>query len=271
MEQAAEQFRQQGYAGLENHFGDAQTRRHARSVLAATGMLNVAMVFTQPHPVAGHTVQAHLDSLAQGLAEALDTEPVCVNVHAGYDAWDEADTLRFFEGASRLGARLSIPVGFETHRGRSLNTPWRTLMVLDHFPDVRLTLDLSHWVLVCERLPDDQQTALQAAAQACVHLHARVGSEQAPQLNDPRAPEHARLVAWFEAQWRRVWQAQQARGDAVSTLTPEFGPPDYQPTLPYTGAVISDLADVCNWMRDRLADRFARAGASAAADIYTVG
>ena len=119
-----------------------------------------------------------------------------------------------------------------------------------------MTLDASHWVLVCERLPDDQAVALEKAARATVHLHARVGSEQAPQVSDPRAPECARLLSWYEALWRSVWEAQAARGDALATFTPEFGPPDYQPTLPYTSAPITDLATVCDWMMARQLEQF---------------
>ena len=34
---------------------------------------------------------------------------------------------------------------------------------------------------------------------------------------------------------------------AVSTLTPEFGPPSYQHTLPPDGTPIGDLAEICDW------------------------
>lgn len=256
LEQAAPYFKARGYDGLESHFGDASARKHARTLLESHGLKNIAMAFTQPGPVAGHSVMAHLESLERGLEESLETDPVCIVAHAGYDAWSELETLRFFEAALERVSPLSVPVGFETHRGRCLNTPWGTLKVLEQFPEVRLTLDLSHWVLVCERLPDDQSVALERSIEACVHLHARVGHAQAPQVNDPRAPEHAEVLAWFERQWSRVWAAQRERGETRSSLTPEFGPPEYQPTLPYTRMPVSDLETVCDWVRDRQLERF---------------
>ena len=256
LEQAAEHYKARGYHGLESHFGDAPARKRARTLLEGHGLKNIAMTFTQPNLVSGHSVSAHLSSLERGLEESLETDPVCIVAHAGWDAWSERETLRFFEGALEQVARLKVPVGFETHRGRCLNTPWGTLKMLEQFPELRLTLDLSHWVLVCERLPDDQPEALERSIRACVHLHARVGNTQVPQVNDPRAPEHAPVLEWFERQWSRVWRAQRARGEVVSSLTPEFGPPEYQPTLPYTGMPLSDLETVCDWVRDRQLERF---------------
>jgi sugar phosphate isomerase/epimerase len=256
LEQAAIRFKEQGYHGLESHFGNAAARRHARNTMEAHGLKNIAMAFTQPDPISGHSVAAHLKSLELDLAAALETNPTCIVVHAGYDAWHESDALRFFQGALEQVLPIPVPVGFETHRGRCLNTPWATLKVLKQFPELKLTLDLSHWVLVCERFPDDQPEALEQAIEACVHIHARVGHPQAPQVNDPRAPEHSQALEWYEQQWSKVWAAQRKRGEAISSLTPEFGPPDYQPTLPYTNMPLSDLETVCNWMRDRLLERF---------------
>ena len=41
-----------------------------------------------------------------------------------------------------------------------------------------------------------------------------------------------------------IWDSQAARGMAISTLTPEFGPPSYQHTLPPDGTPIGDLAEM---------------------------
>ena len=41
------------------------------------------------------------------------------------------------------------------------------------------------------------------------------------------------------------------------SLTPEFGPPSYQHTLPADGTPIGDLAEICDWQAARQAQRFA--------------
>ena len=54
-----------------------------------------------------------------------------------------------------------------------------------------------------------------------------------------------------------IWDSQAGRGMAVSTLTPEFGPPSYQHTLPPDGTPIGNLAEICDWQAARQAQRFA--------------
>jgi len=110
LEQAAQHFGARGYDGLESHFGDASARKHARAILGSHGLKNIAMTFTQPDPVAGHSIKAYLESLERSLEESLETDSVCIVVHAGYDAWSDFETLRFFEGAlERVCHKFSGP------------------------------------------------------------------------------------------------------------------------------------------------------------------
>ena len=127
LEAAAAKFQQRGYAGIESHFGDAAQRRAARQLLESLGMKNIAFAFTQPHLVAGHTVSAHLESLHTVLQESLETNPVLINVHAGWDAWSESETLEFFTAALNMVSPLPVPVGFETHPGAHCKSSRRCL------------------------------------------------------------------------------------------------------------------------------------------------
>ncbi|MGH9618027.1 MAG: hypothetical protein ACRD28_14915, partial [Acidobacteriaceae bacterium] len=56
--------------------------------------------------------------------------------------------------------------------------------------------------------------------------------------------------------WRQIWEAQEKSGRDVSTLTPEFGPPTYMHTMPYTQTPVADLNAICNWMAQREQARF---------------
>jgi hypothetical protein len=159
---------------------------------------------------------------------------------------------------SKLEAKGGVAIAHETHRGRILFNPWTTSRLLTRFPDLKLCCDFSHWVCVCERLIEDQIGIIRQCADHCLHLHARVGYEQGPQVPDPRAPEYQRHLEAHEAWWRLVWEAQAKRGFRVSTLTPEFGPPDYQHTLPFTRTPVSNLEEICDWQARRQAENFAR-------------
>jgi len=123
-------------------------------------------------------------------------------------------------------------ISFETHRGRIFHHPARTTRLLDRMPPTRLTLDLSHWHVACERVLGAHDAEERAWLHAEVvphvdHIHARVGSTQAPQVpygseGDPEAR------AAHEAIWREVWRRKRARRAEEVTMTPELGPPPYQ-------------------------------------------
>lgn len=246
-------FRDLGYQGIEAGVPPPAERERFRALLDQHGLEFIAQIFT-----AGHDVAEHLQSFQHQLELAITLRPRLVNAHSGRDAWEEADALRFFEQAGRIEANTGVPVAHETHRGRVLFNPWITRRLLSRLADLKLCCDFSHWVCVGERLLDEETALLQQCAACCLHLHARVGYEQGPQVPDPRAPEYARHLEAHERWWQLVWDAQAARGDAVTTLTPEFGPPAYLHTLPFTNAPVGDLWDICNWQARRQAEHFRR-------------
>ena len=45
------------------------------------------------------------------------------------------------------------------------------------------------------------------------------------QVNDPRAPEWKAYLEGHEHWWDTIWEAQAARGQELTTLCPEHGPP----------------------------------------------
>jgi len=55
-------------------------------------------------------------------------------------------------------------------------------------PELLLCADLSHFVVVTETHPADWKLteAIDALADRVIHIHARVGYEEGPQVNDPR-------------------------------------------------------------------------------------
>jgi hypothetical protein len=221
----------------------------------------IAGVYTDAFRTTGN-VAAHLASLRaqlEALAACPGPAPLLVNSHSGLDRWSLPEMEDFFGGALELERLFGLPIAHETHRRRALATPWAAAAVLARFPTLQLTADLSHWVCVCERLLEDFEPLLDQVARQTLHVHARVGHEHGPQVPDPRAPEWSAQLAAHERWWDRIWSAQRARGLAVSTLTPEFGPPNYLWTQPHTRAPLADLAAVCDWMATRQSTRFAAA------------
>lgn len=97
---------------------------------------------------------------------------------------------------------------------------------------------------------------IKLCAQRCIHLHSRVGYEQGPQVSDPRAPEYEAHLLAHERWWDIIWKTQKDNGHLMSTLTPEFGPPEYQHTFPFTKTPVSDLWEICTWVHNRQKERF---------------
>jgi len=130
--------------------------------------------------------------------------------------------------------------------------------VLRRFPELKLVCDFSHWVVSSERLLDDQLDLIRRCGRQAVHLHVRVGSEQSPQVSDVRAPEFAHYRRAFETWWEMVWEEQRKQGRERTSLCPEFGPPPYQQSLPYSRRPVGDLWAMCEWQKNRQKARFAR-------------
>jgi len=223
--------------------------------LKTSGMQFVAQVLcNELNP--GRGVREHLDSLKEQIEEALDYDPLFINAHSGADSWSREEAEDFYGAAIEMEKSLGIPICHETHRMRYFANPWATRPILEMYPELKLTCDFSHWVCVVERLLPDCDDIIRLAAEHCHHLHARVGHEEGPQVNDPRAPEWQTHLTTHERWWDIIWDVQQRKGMETSYLTPEFGPPPYLATLPHTNVPVVDLADVCDWMACREATRF---------------
>lgn len=201
---------------------------------------------------------ATAEQFRESLQLAAEYAPLRVISQSGYDAMSHDEGRAFFEQALAAEAAYGIEVAHETHRGKLFATPWETAYYLRHFPDLKINADYSHWVVVCERLPDDRADDLALAAGRAIHIHGRVGYEQGPQAPDPAAPEYARQLAWHEAQWQAICRKQAATGRQTLVFTPEYGPPNYLHTLPHTAVPVADLWQVCNWQAQRFRELWAR-------------
>lgn len=213
----------------------------------------IPMILTE-----GATLDAHLTDFRAKVDEALRYEPLAITAHSGKDSWTFAQQKIFFTEALEIERRISIPINHETHRSRAMFTPWTTAALLREFPELHINADFSHWLNVCESRLEDQADNLAWCISRTRHVHGRVGHEQGAQVNDPRAPEWAEYVALHEAWWDEMVRTRQAAGAACFTFNPEFGPPNYMPTLPHSQQPVADLWEVCVWMAERFAARFSQ-------------
>lgn len=197
-------------------------------------------------------ISGDADDLIVKMRRAADAGATHINTHGGKDHFTFEEGCAFFEKVLTVCESLSIPVTHETHRGRILYAPWTTAAYLEKFPELRITADFSHWCCVTESMLAHLDHFLEPAIQASSHVHTRVGMEEGPQVSDPRAPEHHRYLDAHMGWWKRIASAQRAKGVETLRFVPEFGPPHYQWTLPYTRQPIADIWEIAVWMRGEL-------------------
>jgi sugar phosphate isomerase/epimerase len=230
------------------------------------GLDFTAMVFSDTPITPYYTVKEHVAEFKRQVEGTLKfLKPLHITSHSGKDTWTEEEYHEFFREIVEYTATLPVPVYHETHRGRVLYHPMVTERILKAFPSVLLTADLSHWVNVCQRVTvmDEPQgrAVLELVKKRTRHIHARVGYEHGPQVPDPRAPEYYHAVEAHERWWNEIFEdceSESHTGGAmkVITLVPEYGPPYYLHTLPFTNVPVANLNQVCDWAASRMQHKF---------------
>lgn len=152
---------------------------------------------------------------------------------------DMAETVRAW---LRVAAEEAVPIQFETHRNCITNDLYATLLLLDAVPQMRLSADLSHYVvdreMPCPPTPElvayvarvlDRSDSFQGRVAARGQIQVALGF-----------PQNAKWVKLFREWWayglRRFAERSPGR-DAVFIC--ELGPPDYAITGP-DGRELSD-------------------------------
>lgn len=201
------------------------------------------------------TPDQHLEEFRRKLELAMAVAPLRITTMAGCDFWDFPTACRFFGELLGIASRAGAEVCIETHRSRPTFHPARTLRLLSELPEMRLTLDVSHWCVVCERLVPDEDPWMTPIEGKVGHLHARVGYDQGPQVPDPRVERHAGEREAHLACWGRIAARHAAAGAEFFTVTPEFGPDGYLQSDPRSGRPAGDLREINRWTGGRIAAR----------------
>ncbi len=196
----------------------------------------------------------HLADFKEAIQTAIGLKPLYINCHSGKDYFSFEQSRQIIEFTlERKGA--GIPIYHETHRARILFTAPVAKTFIEAYPELRLTLDISHWCCVHGTMLEDQAETIALALAHTGHIHSRVGHRNGPQVSDPSAPEWERETNIHLGWWDEVAKHRAAEGVPL-TITTEFGPPSYMPTLPYTNQPVADLWGINVAMQKRLRERY---------------
>lgn len=237
LEAFCERAKASGYDGIEVWFPTDPDKR--KTLLGTLERLGLKVIFLHGTNKS-LPFKESLEHYKKGLETALGQGPVLVNCHTGSDFFTFEENMAFIEAANTISAQYGIPVYHETHRGRFTYSLPITNTYLSRIPDLKLTLDISHWMVVHESLLEGKEELLAPVITRSHHIHARIGHTEGPQVNDPKAPEWKKALDRHLEIWESIIKKGWKEHNGVFTVTTEFGPPDYMPTLPYTGMPLSD-------------------------------
>lgn len=203
----------------------------------------------------GNTFEAYLEQFVNNLKRAIARKPRLINCHTGKDHFTVEQNSALITAAAALARESGVKIVHETHRGRFSFAAHVTRDYLERLPELSLTLDISHWCNVHESMLADQPEAVAAALSRTGHIHVRVGHQQGPQVNDPRAPEWEGVLQQHLRWWDEVVERYR-KADETLTMTTEFGPPAYLPVLPYTKQPVASQWDINVYMLGLLKSRY---------------
>jgi len=168
---------------------------------------------------------------------------VKINSQTGRDFFSFDHNKKLIDEASRFTKETCIQVVHETHRNKLLFAAHVAKEYLERIPNIKITLDASHWVCVAESFLEDQPQAIELALEKTEHIHVRVGYPEGHQVPDPRVNEwkyalNAHLNWWDEIAERK------RKGNTSLTITPESSPYPYMVLVPETGRNICNQWDV---------------------------
>ena len=194
----------------------------------------------------------HKISYEKHLYHLATLHPVKIDAQTGKDYFSFEQNKELFETAAAFTSQTTIPVAHETHRNKALFAAHVTKNYLEKIPSLAITADFSHWCNVAESFLEDQLEALAIAIPHTIHIHARVGHTQGPQVTDPRHDEWQTALHYHTTWWKSIIQHHQRAGTASFTITPEFGPAPYMPLAPVTQEPLADQWAINQWMMEYL-------------------
>jgi sugar phosphate isomerase/epimerase len=240
-----------GFEATEVYLGSLkESAAEIARLHTAYGLRLIGQILTQ-----GQRYQDHLRSLDAQFDFASQCEVTFINSHAGRDIFSFEENLQIFQRIVQLSQGSGIPFLVETHRGRPTYSAIETRRYLEALPELRLTADFSHWMVVHESDLSDQHENINFAISRASYIHARVGYAEGPQISDPRAPEWEGALTRHLQLWQQIIDEHKRNGTESLYITPEFGPPGYMHTMPFTNQPVGDVWEQNVYMRDLLVNK----------------
>jgi hypothetical protein len=154
-----------------------------------------------------------------------------------------SDMVEVIRAWLKISAEEHLPIQFETHRNCITNDMFATLLLMEAVPDMRLSADLSHYVVdreMMQPISADYQAYIARILDRSDSFQGRVANRCQVQL-PLHFPQHKIWIDTFRDWWTRGFASWRKRNpaDADCIFLCELGPRDYA----ITGADGEELSD----------------------------
>ena len=242
--------KQEGYNGIEYGIARTVTQKELDAVWNTAEKHGLGII-AQHYDTYESDFSKHYDLYSAWLQKIKLYPVVKINSQTGKDFFTFEQNKKLIDAATATGLKII----HETHRNKFAYAAHVAKQFFEKIPNLKIVLDVSHWVCVAESYLEDQPEAMKLAIQRTEHIHARVGYPEGPQITDPRIPEWGNTLKIHLNWWDNV-QQKKKKENQVLTITPEFGPFPYMMHLPSTGKPISDQWDINVFMMNLLKKRY---------------
>ncbi len=253
------QVKSAGYDGVEVY--PLQVPEEKSAMLSSIADNGLEFSLLHAEMVEGANFEKYKEALIRNLYQLVDYQtpmlkPQFITTQTGREYYTELQMNECFEICDRISIESGIKIIQETHRNKWSYAAHVVKNYLHKFPDLQLALDISHWFCVSESYLEDQQEAVDLAIQHTVHLHARVGHIEGPQVTDPRAPENEEALNHHLQCWDKWIAHLQKSNISKCTITPEFGPYPYMAHQIGSETPIASQWEINCFMKDLLRNRY---------------
>lgn len=164
----------------------------------------------------------------------------CATLHVGWGLENDGEAAQLVDAVLEASDRWRVPMYIETHRATICQDMWRTVQLVERFPEMRLNGDFSHWYTGQEMVYGDFEKKvafIQPVIERVQFLHGRIGTPGCIQVPVAEtAPAEPLYVTHFKQLWMACFREFLSRAGADDSIyfAPELLAPDifYARTFP---------------------------------------
>lgn len=236
LEEKVRQMAEAGFDGAEVDFDDLESSLKVTSLLKQHGLKWNATCF----PKTVDDLRPIIEWIELCGAEHCHH----INLQPNIRPSRVLDCIPYILGWQSLANDAGIDLLFENHRDRMTTDLLFTLQLIDAVPSMKLTADLSHFLVAREfRIPlsDEDDALIQRILRRSWAYHGRVASREQIQLQVSFAHNQV-WVEMFRRWWGQGFQHfRESNPEFASlTFTAELGPPEWYAMTGSDGTELSD-------------------------------